>query len=196
MIRRPPRSTQSRSSAASDVYKRQTQSTWGISKLRTVMRLQVHFLAWANMGVTNKTMKELSKMLASLPNLEQLELNLLFNKNVNDEGATVLGEQLSHLSQLTALNLNLGSTEVCDEGVACIAKSLKPLRNLKSLGFHLSGCLRLTDVGASEIADLLEVNSSIEEAMITFSYSGVTKVGKSKIRGMESKRRFLRFETK
>eukprot|EP00826_Nyctotherus_ovalis_P035790 TRINITY_DN3105_c0_g4_i8.p1 TRINITY_DN3105_c0_g4~~TRINITY_DN3105_c0_g4_i8.p1 ORF type:complete len:151 (-),score=18.13 TRINITY_DN3105_c0_g4_i8:149-577(-) len=31
MIRRPPRSTQSRSSAASDVYKRQvsTQSTWG-----------------------------------------------------------------------------------------------------------------------------------------------------------------------
>eukprot|EP01015_Nassula_variabilis_P002186 TRINITY_DN11194_c0_g1_i1.p2 TRINITY_DN11194_c0_g1~~TRINITY_DN11194_c0_g1_i1.p2 ORF type:complete len:101 (+),score=45.17 TRINITY_DN11194_c0_g1_i1:1-303(+) len=32
MIRRPPRSTQSRSSAASDVYKRQvsTQSTWGI----------------------------------------------------------------------------------------------------------------------------------------------------------------------
>eukprot|EP01017_Pseudomicrothorax_dubius_P023844 TRINITY_DN253_c0_g1_i1.p1 TRINITY_DN253_c0_g1~~TRINITY_DN253_c0_g1_i1.p1 ORF type:complete len:418 (+),score=144.56 TRINITY_DN253_c0_g1_i1:112-1365(+) len=35
MIRRPPRSTQSRSSAASDVYKRQvsTQSTWGILPL-------------------------------------------------------------------------------------------------------------------------------------------------------------------
>eukprot|EP01016_Furgasonia_blochmanni_P055578 TRINITY_DN932_c0_g2_i1.p2 TRINITY_DN932_c0_g2~~TRINITY_DN932_c0_g2_i1.p2 ORF type:complete len:219 (+),score=107.98 TRINITY_DN932_c0_g2_i1:81-737(+) len=34
MIRRPPRSTQSRSSAASDVYKRQvsTQSTWGQKK--------------------------------------------------------------------------------------------------------------------------------------------------------------------
>eukprot|EP00831_Metopus_contortus_P005946 TRINITY_DN12240_c0_g1_i2.p1 TRINITY_DN12240_c0_g1~~TRINITY_DN12240_c0_g1_i2.p1 ORF type:complete len:152 (-),score=31.88 TRINITY_DN12240_c0_g1_i2:38-493(-) len=30
MIRRPPRSTQGVSSAASDVYKRQTQSTWGI----------------------------------------------------------------------------------------------------------------------------------------------------------------------
>eukprot|EP00831_Metopus_contortus_P081117 TRINITY_DN8457_c0_g1_i1.p2 TRINITY_DN8457_c0_g1~~TRINITY_DN8457_c0_g1_i1.p2 ORF type:complete len:173 (+),score=28.28 TRINITY_DN8457_c0_g1_i1:105-623(+) len=29
MIRRPPRSTQGVSSAASDVYKRQTQSTWG-----------------------------------------------------------------------------------------------------------------------------------------------------------------------
>eukprot|EP01017_Pseudomicrothorax_dubius_P032329 TRINITY_DN4223_c0_g1_i2.p1 TRINITY_DN4223_c0_g1~~TRINITY_DN4223_c0_g1_i2.p1 ORF type:complete len:253 (-),score=75.45 TRINITY_DN4223_c0_g1_i2:232-990(-) len=33
MIRRPPRSTQSRSSAASDVYKRQTQSTWGIENI-------------------------------------------------------------------------------------------------------------------------------------------------------------------
>eukprot|EP00826_Nyctotherus_ovalis_P011557 TRINITY_DN13000_c0_g2_i12.p1 TRINITY_DN13000_c0_g2~~TRINITY_DN13000_c0_g2_i12.p1 ORF type:complete len:198 (+),score=38.95 TRINITY_DN13000_c0_g2_i12:28-594(+) len=31
MIRRPPRSTHCISSAASDVYKRQTQSTWGIA---------------------------------------------------------------------------------------------------------------------------------------------------------------------
>eukprot|EP01016_Furgasonia_blochmanni_P009863 TRINITY_DN1412_c0_g2_i4.p1 TRINITY_DN1412_c0_g2~~TRINITY_DN1412_c0_g2_i4.p1 ORF type:complete len:328 (-),score=99.24 TRINITY_DN1412_c0_g2_i4:31-1014(-) len=38
MIRRPPRSTQSRSSAASDVYKRQvsTQSTWGILTINTM----------------------------------------------------------------------------------------------------------------------------------------------------------------
>eukprot|EP01017_Pseudomicrothorax_dubius_P009460 TRINITY_DN1320_c0_g1_i5.p1 TRINITY_DN1320_c0_g1~~TRINITY_DN1320_c0_g1_i5.p1 ORF type:complete len:133 (+),score=41.96 TRINITY_DN1320_c0_g1_i5:42-440(+) len=36
MIRRPPRSTQSRSSAASDVYKRQvsTQSTWGTNQIK------------------------------------------------------------------------------------------------------------------------------------------------------------------
>eukprot|EP01017_Pseudomicrothorax_dubius_P042383 TRINITY_DN6907_c0_g1_i1.p1 TRINITY_DN6907_c0_g1~~TRINITY_DN6907_c0_g1_i1.p1 ORF type:complete len:852 (+),score=329.49 TRINITY_DN6907_c0_g1_i1:52-2607(+) len=38
MIRRPPRSTQSRSSAASDVYKRQvsTQSTWGINEKKNI----------------------------------------------------------------------------------------------------------------------------------------------------------------
>eukprot|EP01017_Pseudomicrothorax_dubius_P013975 TRINITY_DN1637_c0_g3_i8.p2 TRINITY_DN1637_c0_g3~~TRINITY_DN1637_c0_g3_i8.p2 ORF type:complete len:189 (+),score=44.01 TRINITY_DN1637_c0_g3_i8:55-621(+) len=40
MIRRPPRSTQSRSSAASDVYKRQsTQSTWGTS-LRIILQME------------------------------------------------------------------------------------------------------------------------------------------------------------
>eukprot|EP00831_Metopus_contortus_P045879 TRINITY_DN3679_c0_g1_i1.p1 TRINITY_DN3679_c0_g1~~TRINITY_DN3679_c0_g1_i1.p1 ORF type:complete len:282 (-),score=52.65 TRINITY_DN3679_c0_g1_i1:198-1043(-) len=40
MIRRPPRSTQGVSSAASDVYKRQvsTQSTWGQFKMRTTMK--------------------------------------------------------------------------------------------------------------------------------------------------------------
>eukprot|EP00831_Metopus_contortus_P035978 TRINITY_DN2856_c0_g1_i1.p1 TRINITY_DN2856_c0_g1~~TRINITY_DN2856_c0_g1_i1.p1 ORF type:complete len:182 (-),score=18.12 TRINITY_DN2856_c0_g1_i1:342-887(-) len=39
MIRRPPRSTQGVSSAASDVYKRQvsTQSTWGLQQGRTQM---------------------------------------------------------------------------------------------------------------------------------------------------------------
>eukprot|EP00831_Metopus_contortus_P033347 TRINITY_DN2674_c0_g1_i1.p2 TRINITY_DN2674_c0_g1~~TRINITY_DN2674_c0_g1_i1.p2 ORF type:complete len:135 (+),score=22.42 TRINITY_DN2674_c0_g1_i1:82-486(+) len=39
MIRRPPRSTQGVSSAASDVYKRQvsTQSTWGIIRIKQEM---------------------------------------------------------------------------------------------------------------------------------------------------------------
>eukprot|EP00825_Cyclidium_porcatum_P032694 TRINITY_DN34906_c0_g1_i1.p2 TRINITY_DN34906_c0_g1~~TRINITY_DN34906_c0_g1_i1.p2 ORF type:complete len:134 (-),score=25.14 TRINITY_DN34906_c0_g1_i1:120-521(-) len=37
MIRRPPRSTHCISSAASDVYKRQTQSTWGIIKLKLIL---------------------------------------------------------------------------------------------------------------------------------------------------------------
>ena len=34
MIRRPPRSTQSRSSAASDVYKRQAKGVWGVEPHR------------------------------------------------------------------------------------------------------------------------------------------------------------------
>eukprot|EP01015_Nassula_variabilis_P004710 TRINITY_DN132_c0_g1_i5.p1 TRINITY_DN132_c0_g1~~TRINITY_DN132_c0_g1_i5.p1 ORF type:complete len:169 (-),score=83.67 TRINITY_DN132_c0_g1_i5:152-658(-) len=51
MIRRPPRSTQSRSSAASDVYKRQvvsTQSTWGqfykLDKMTVVIRTKKFLL--------------------------------------------------------------------------------------------------------------------------------------------------------
>eukprot|EP00828_Plagiopyla_frontata_P035750 TRINITY_DN47358_c0_g1_i2.p1 TRINITY_DN47358_c0_g1~~TRINITY_DN47358_c0_g1_i2.p1 ORF type:complete len:645 (-),score=92.33 TRINITY_DN47358_c0_g1_i2:73-2007(-) len=40
MIRRPPRSTLSSSSAASDVYKRQTQSTWEKLKLKKILFLQ------------------------------------------------------------------------------------------------------------------------------------------------------------
>eukprot|EP00831_Metopus_contortus_P008475 TRINITY_DN1324_c0_g1_i4.p2 TRINITY_DN1324_c0_g1~~TRINITY_DN1324_c0_g1_i4.p2 ORF type:complete len:169 (+),score=9.58 TRINITY_DN1324_c0_g1_i4:59-565(+) len=43
MIRRPPRSTQGVSSAASDVYKRQTQSTWGIkySTAKNIVKIYV-----------------------------------------------------------------------------------------------------------------------------------------------------------
>eukprot|EP00831_Metopus_contortus_P014541 TRINITY_DN16016_c0_g1_i1.p1 TRINITY_DN16016_c0_g1~~TRINITY_DN16016_c0_g1_i1.p1 ORF type:complete len:155 (-),score=33.19 TRINITY_DN16016_c0_g1_i1:57-521(-) len=48
MIRRPPRSTQGVSSAASDVYKRQvsTQSTWETKMLGTLMRKAILPLAW------------------------------------------------------------------------------------------------------------------------------------------------------
>src|SRR5659263_193825 len=46
MIRRPPRSTQSRSSAASDVYKRQAQAKYAtelfLSSLKTINN-QLHF---------------------------------------------------------------------------------------------------------------------------------------------------------
>eukprot|EP00831_Metopus_contortus_P000932 TRINITY_DN10336_c0_g1_i1.p1 TRINITY_DN10336_c0_g1~~TRINITY_DN10336_c0_g1_i1.p1 ORF type:complete len:158 (+),score=60.38 TRINITY_DN10336_c0_g1_i1:85-558(+) len=38
MIRRPPRSTQGVSSAASDVYKRQTQSTWDAGQLEDELK--------------------------------------------------------------------------------------------------------------------------------------------------------------
>eukprot|EP01017_Pseudomicrothorax_dubius_P014970 TRINITY_DN17451_c0_g1_i3.p1 TRINITY_DN17451_c0_g1~~TRINITY_DN17451_c0_g1_i3.p1 ORF type:complete len:102 (-),score=21.24 TRINITY_DN17451_c0_g1_i3:38-343(-) len=48
MIRRPPRSTQSRSSAASDVYKRQTQSTWGIILQMNFGKVSRLLLAYAD----------------------------------------------------------------------------------------------------------------------------------------------------
>ena len=43
MIRRPPRSTQSRSSAASDVYKRQTQADINIEEVHLQARLGCAF---------------------------------------------------------------------------------------------------------------------------------------------------------
>src|SRR5450756_2615122 len=45
MRRRPPRSTQSRSSAASDVYKRQTQYTRGLARVTQAFRARYYQLA-------------------------------------------------------------------------------------------------------------------------------------------------------
>src|SRR5450756_295733 len=65
MIRRPPRSTQSRSSAASDVYKRQFQS-WNTERAKTYRRVEripedlgtavnVQMMVFGNMGRTSGT---------------------------------------------------------------------------------------------------------------------------------------------
>src|SRR5450756_3188454 len=48
MIRRPPRSTQSRSSAASDVYKRQCQGPIAITNTHAVGIAHAGIIAWMN----------------------------------------------------------------------------------------------------------------------------------------------------
>eukprot|EP01015_Nassula_variabilis_P023137 TRINITY_DN430_c0_g1_i8.p2 TRINITY_DN430_c0_g1~~TRINITY_DN430_c0_g1_i8.p2 ORF type:complete len:163 (-),score=50.77 TRINITY_DN430_c0_g1_i8:131-619(-) len=64
MIRRPPRSTQSRSSAASDVYKRQvsTQSTWGIQFYFQYLTNQ----KMANLAVVTKTVGGITAILVCI----------------------------------------------------------------------------------------------------------------------------------
>eukprot|EP01015_Nassula_variabilis_P011441 TRINITY_DN1928_c0_g1_i2.p2 TRINITY_DN1928_c0_g1~~TRINITY_DN1928_c0_g1_i2.p2 ORF type:complete len:118 (-),score=51.86 TRINITY_DN1928_c0_g1_i2:149-502(-) len=72
MIRRPPRSTQSRSSAASDVYKRQvsTQSTWGITRQKITDQkfpLSISYKMGTACGKTQKKQQTQKSVIYQIP---------------------------------------------------------------------------------------------------------------------------------
>ena len=83
MIRRPPRSTQSRSSAASDVYKRQlwTQKRWGYFGTLALSAATIAFDVWAIV-----TVQWSAAMGIVLPALFIAYL-LLIRKDFDGEGA-------------------------------------------------------------------------------------------------------------
>src|SRR5450756_3120801 len=82
MIRRPPRSTQSRSSSASDVYKRQTYATWWIRQAITRaianqdrnIRIPVHMIEKINKMV--RTERKLLQETGKEPNDDDLAAEL------------------------------------------------------------------------------------------------------------------------
>src|SRR5450756_2733581 len=82
MIRRPPRSTQSRSSSASDVYKRQTYATWWIRQAITRaianqdrnIRIPVHMIERINKMV--RTERKLLQETGKEPSDDELAFEL------------------------------------------------------------------------------------------------------------------------
>eukprot|EP00831_Metopus_contortus_P021513 TRINITY_DN19631_c0_g1_i2.p2 TRINITY_DN19631_c0_g1~~TRINITY_DN19631_c0_g1_i2.p2 ORF type:complete len:100 (+),score=26.10 TRINITY_DN19631_c0_g1_i2:79-378(+) len=66
MIRRPPRSTQGVSSAASDVYKRQTQSTWDLNPC-----LELFLIKYPTCSSVNKKGNDLPLDLLSLIHISE-----------------------------------------------------------------------------------------------------------------------------
>src|SRR5450756_2689759 len=71
MIRRPPRSTQSRSSAASDVYKRQ-----GNAALEEVV-MALKYLGKVDMGLHTNRFRELSEYLSLIHISEPTRLGMI-----------------------------------------------------------------------------------------------------------------------
>src|SRR5450756_3224480 len=63
MIRRPPRSTQSRSSAASDVYKRQDKSVWKKIKSEFFNQLKKIYRLLRNSNVSYQAISEIMKLI-------------------------------------------------------------------------------------------------------------------------------------
>eukprot|EP01017_Pseudomicrothorax_dubius_P045150 TRINITY_DN7765_c0_g1_i2.p1 TRINITY_DN7765_c0_g1~~TRINITY_DN7765_c0_g1_i2.p1 ORF type:complete len:126 (+),score=43.66 TRINITY_DN7765_c0_g1_i2:12-389(+) len=95
MIRRPPRSTQSRSSAASDVYKRQTQSTWGQNSRKEIQTLRSDLVALEHFN------KEASNEITKYVMEEMLRVEKEFKRLLNVDAAenTFLKQQVNQLNQ-------------------------------------------------------------------------------------------------
>eukprot|EP00831_Metopus_contortus_P054267 TRINITY_DN4564_c0_g2_i7.p2 TRINITY_DN4564_c0_g2~~TRINITY_DN4564_c0_g2_i7.p2 ORF type:complete len:152 (-),score=30.68 TRINITY_DN4564_c0_g2_i7:30-485(-) len=111
MIRRPPRSTQGVSSAASDVYKRQTLN-----------------LSYNSIG--DKVAEYIATALNS--NSTLISLNLGIN-SIGVKGAEYIATAL--ISNSTLTSLNLGNNSIGDKGAEYIAAALKSNSTLTTLNF-------------------------------------------------------------
>eukprot|EP00825_Cyclidium_porcatum_P035876 TRINITY_DN37662_c0_g1_i2.p2 TRINITY_DN37662_c0_g1~~TRINITY_DN37662_c0_g1_i2.p2 ORF type:complete len:126 (-),score=18.20 TRINITY_DN37662_c0_g1_i2:181-558(-) len=122
MIRRPPRSTHCISSAASDVYKRQTQSTWGehLSQYPLVsyiwVRYMMHGFGWqallaCSLGGAIKNFAQITTDCEKLIVLPHKDLRIVQQPNqclrVTQKNKQSMITQIRNFKQITKHRLSL-----------------------------------------------------------------------------------------
>ena len=110
MIRRPPRSTQSRSSAASDVYKR--QALYSLKDLKRCKYITVH--ANGGLEMLRAIKKKAKSINKDLKVLGVTILTSLNNKSLKDIGHT------KSVEQLVLKQAGLIKKSGCD-GIVCLS---------------------------------------------------------------------------
>ena len=87
--------------------------------------------------VADASIKAITECFLGCDKLEQLTLNFGQTLVKTNDGLLALAKTLTTLKKLTKFSLEVYCTEIGDEGITAVAKSLKQTKRLKYLAFGL-----------------------------------------------------------
>jgi len=119
----------------------------------------------------NKSLRMLANAIKSSNKIQRIDIKSNFYGSlIDDQSLLYLTEELKRLKSFHFFNLDLGRSNITDEGLKNIGECFKRLGALQSLNLSLYNCKRISDKGLESLSEGFKRLRLLQSIKLSFRY--------------------------